>query len=59
MSHVGEVNHTASEFPFIFAGLEDLMHPFGMISPYVFPLEDKASRVDIAKGQLSSQEGEL
>lgn len=31
----------------------------GIISPHFFPLEDKASRMDIAKGQLSSQEGEL
>lgn len=35
------------------------MHPFSIISPHFFPLEDKASRMDIAKGQLSSQEGEL
>jgi hypothetical protein len=56
MSHVGKVNHTASEFPFILAELGDFMPQFRITVPYLFSFSDKGSKMDIAKGHLNSQE---
>lgn len=59
MSHVGKVNHTASEFPFIFAGLGGLYASVQDDYPLFLLPQGHSLKDGHCEGQLGSQEGEL